>query len=190
MCSCECVRRSVRAPLKARRGVIRSGLQGDSDFPLSGPQGMRPGGRNALEGGLARRRSHDGSSGGRLVPCCSLVQWVFQWSAEPNSPVTQRSRWRFPSTPCLKPVSWGLIGGSWRNQGSGLSVLLLPSAPNHSLIVQIRYCDSAGLLFESDLLIYPAGMFWRRFGIFGLVGEKTFSAKFICMGEGGGVPRF
>jgi len=38
--------------------VNRGGLQGDSDFPLNGPQGMRPEGRKALGGGLARRRSH------------------------------------------------------------------------------------------------------------------------------------
>ena len=44
----------------------------------------------------------------------------------------------------------------------------------------------AASVFEFDLLIYPAGMFWRRFGIFGFVGEKIFSAKIICMGKGGG----
>jgi hypothetical protein len=33
LCSCVCVRRSVRAPLKARCGVIRVGLQGDSVSP-------------------------------------------------------------------------------------------------------------------------------------------------------------
>ena len=40
------------------------------------------------------------------------------------------------------------------------------------------------------LLIYPAGMFWRRFGIFAFVGEKVFRAKFILYGEGGVEARF
>ena len=142
LCSCACVRRSVRAPLKARRGVIRSGLQGDSVFPLSGPQGMRPGGRSALEGGLARRRSHFGPSGGRLVPCCSVGPKVFQWSAEPNSPVTQRSRRRFPSTPCLKPVSWGLISGSSSSRAGAFGACYSHRDGNHSLIDRIWYCDS------------------------------------------------
>ena len=49
---------------------------------------------------------------------------------------------------------------------------------------------AVALVFESDLLIYPARVFWRRFGSLAFVGEKMFSAKFICMGEGGGRSRF
>ena len=40
-------------------------------------------------------------------------------------------------------------------------------------------------VFESDPLIYPATLFWRRFGCTGLVGGFSFSAKFICMGKWG-----
>lgn len=40
-------------------------------------------------------------------------------------------------------------------------------------------------VFESDPLIYPATLFWRRFGCKGLVGGIPFSAKFICMGKWG-----
>ena len=67
---------------------------------------------------------------------------------------------------------------------------------NHPLIYPIRYCDRVSVrrprrfpisVFEFDLLIYPAGVFWRRFGIFGFVGEKIFSAKLITMVSRGGV---
>lgn len=48
----------------------------------------------------------------------------------------------------------------------------------------------AASVFESDPLIYPATLFWRRFGCAALVGGILFSAKFICMGKSGGGPGF
>ena len=45
-------------------------------------------------------------------------------------------------------------------------------------------------VFESDPLIYPATLFWRRFGSLALVGGISFSAKFICMGKSGVGPDF
>lgn len=83
---------------------------------------------------------------------------------------------------------------------------------SHPLIVLIRYSERGDLqgpqrlrrctgaprclfhlpasVFESDPLIYPATLFWRRFGCAGLVGGIPFSAKFICMGKSGVGPGF
>ena len=83
---------------------------------------------------------------------------------------------------------------------------------SHPLIVLIRYSERGDLqgpqrlrrctgaprclfhlpasVFESDPLIYPATLFWRRFGCAGLVGGILFSAKFICMGKSGVGPGF
>lgn len=121
---------------------------------------------------------------GGLSPVAQLVQRVIQWSAEPNSPVTQRSRWRFPSTPSLKPVSWGAISGSSSSRAAAVGCCCSLRDANHSLIYRIWYCDS---VFRFDLLIYPARRFRKRFGMVGFVGEKIFSAKIIYMGKGGGV---
>jgi hypothetical protein len=110
---CSSVRPPERslAPLKGRRGVIRGGLQGDSEFPTQWQTGHATRRSQRPRRGARTPSVPFGPYGGRLIPCCSVGPKVIQWSVEPNSPVTQRSRWRFPSTPSLKPVSWGLISG-------------------------------------------------------------------------------
>jgi hypothetical protein len=119
---------------------------------------------------------------GGLSPVAQLVHRVIQWSAEPNSPVTQWSRWRFPSTPCLKPVSWGAVSGGSSSRAAAVGCCCSLRDGNHSLIHRIWYCDS---VFGFDLLIYPARRFRRRFGMVELVVEKIFSAKFIYMAKWG-----
>ena len=146
-----------------------------------------------------------GSSGGRLVPCCSLVQVVFQWSAEPNSSVTCVAG-RYPSSPSPEAGFVGVWSVGAHRPGQACACCSHRDG-SHPLIVLIRYSERGDLqgpqrlrrctgaprclfrlpasVFESDPLIYPATLFWRRFGCTGLVGGFSFSAKFICMGKWG-----
>ena len=142
LCSC-----NVRSPERSRspEGPTRSDPQrspGGFCFPSQWPTGHATRRSQRPRRGARTPSVPFGSSGGRLVPCCSVGPKVFQWSAEPNPPVTQRSRWRFPSTPCLKPVSWGLIGGSSSSRAGAYGACYSHRDGNHSLIDQIWYCDS------------------------------------------------
>jgi hypothetical protein len=81
------------------------------------------------------------------------------------------------------PVAGAIV--NW----SALRVALAPGVVSHSVPEPPRGPWAARQ--ESPpggrkcLLIYPAGMFWTGFGIFGFVGEKIFSAKLILVGGGG-----
>ena len=107
---------SPEGPLR----IVSASVSGGILFPTVGKQSMRPGGRNALVGGHARRRSRSVPRAGGLSPVARLGPKVFQWSAEPNSSVTLVTG-RIPGTSSLKPISRGVDrSGSVVAQGGGL----------------------------------------------------------------------
>ena len=95
-------------PRTVPRGSSPRRPPGGLRFPLSGEQGTATLRRRRPCRGARTPSVPFGSSGGRLVPCCSVGPKVFQWSAEPNSSATLGRGGASPVRRALGPVSRGV----------------------------------------------------------------------------------